>query len=207
MFYSQAPRPGLQDSRIRDLKALSLPRPPQSKGPQPCPGLLSPLIPTPPWVRSPEAQGPLTPSGASLCSLPGGDGEAGSPSTACLLLDLEATASGSRHSFILAPGRKAGRGRGRRERSRDLATGPPGSAEGWVWGRHEPATRRPPGFMAWGQRPVRAPTGPRPACFLPSRWSPERSLWAGRGHRSRGRWQEFSWRPGHLSVLPWGVEG
>lgn len=42
------------------------------------------------------------------------------------------------------------------------------------------------------------------ACFfLPRSWF----LQAYNGYRSRGRWQEFSCLPGHLTVLRWGVEG
>lgn len=59
--------------------------------------------------RPPEAHSPLTPSDLPCAPCQLGTGRWGPPCTVCLLLNLEAAASGSRHSFILALGREAGR--------------------------------------------------------------------------------------------------
>lgn len=50
--------------------------------------------------------------------------------------------------------------------------------------------------------------GAKTLLFLILQLGPERDpLEACGGHQGRGRWREFSWLPGHLAVLLWGVEG
>lgn len=66
----------------------------------------------------------------------------------------------------------------------------------------------PTGFHGLVPRACKVSRGVSTLLFPTQHLGPEGDLlWALEGHQSREKWQEFSWLPGYLTVLLWGIEG